>query len=272
MTAWPERLVLLGHPLNHSLSPVFQNAALRAAGIQARYEALDVPRSALEDTLAALRRERSAGNVTIPYKRDVYDACDRLTMVAKAVGAVNTFWTAVDGALVGDNTDVGGFQSAVAQLVPDPADACVAILGAGGAAAAVLHALKGWPNVRVRVYSRSRANAEQMVQHSRMVAAVVETSEAAVRDATLVVNATPVGMRASDGSPVPVEAIPATAAVFDAVYRAGETSLVREARARGLRAMDGLTMLIEQGALAFERWFGRFPDRDVMWSAIDERR
>lgn len=273
MKQWPERLVLLGHPLTHSLSPLFQNAALRAAGIQAKYEALDVPKSALEDTIAALRRERAAGNVTIPYKTLVYKACDRLTAVARRVGAVNTFWTAVDGAFVGDNTDVGGFQAAVQQLMGDPADGeVVAVLGAGGAAAAVMHAIEGWPNVRARVYNRDSARAEEMVQRFDVPAAVVSTSDAAVDGATLVVNATSVGMRANDTPPVSVSVLPAGAAVFDVVYRVGETALVRDARARGLRAMDGLTMLVEQGALAFERWFGAFPDRDAMWSSLEPRR
>ena len=115
MNPLPERLVLLGHPLGHSLSPALQNAALRAAGIPLTYEPVDVPRSVLDDTLADLRRKRAAGNVTIPHKEAVRAACDRLTDTARAVGAVNTFWTAVDGALVGDNTDVGGFAAYAGQ-------------------------------------------------------------------------------------------------------------------------------------------------------------
>jgi len=266
-------LVLLGHPLNHSLSPLFQNAALRAAGIAARYEALDVPRSGLEDTLAALRRERAAGNVTIPYKEAVHAACDRLTGVARAVGAVNTFWTAVDGALVGDNTDVGGFQAVVDQLIDGPRGGeRVALLGAGGAAAAVLQAMEGWPGSRVRVYSRTRDRAEQLVKRFKVPAEVVESPRAAVENATLLVNATPTGLRATDASLIDVASLAANTAVLDLAYRTGETMLVREARARGLRAMDGLAMLVEQGALAFERWFGLFPDRDAMWAALESVR
>jgi shikimate dehydrogenase len=266
----PERLVLLGHPLSHSLSPLFQNAALRAAGIGARYEALDVPRSAIDETLEALRRERAAGNVTIPYKEDVRAACDRLTETARAVGAVNTFWTAVDGALVGDNTDVGGFQAAVRQLIDAPGDReIVAVLGAGGAAAAVLRAVEGWPGARIRMYSRTRARAEQLVQRFKVPAEVAATASDAVANATIVVNATPVGLRRGDDSvPVNVEALPHKSAVLDLAYRPGETAFVRKAKARGLRAMDGLTMLVEQGALSFERWFGVIPDRQAMWDAI----
>lgn len=273
MSAWPERLVLLGHPLSHSLSPLFQNAALRAAGIRATYESLDVPRTALDETIEALRRERAAGNVTIPYKVIALDLCERLTATARAVGAVNTFWTAVDGAIVGDNTDVGGFDTAVAQLIDGPRPGeVVALLGAGGAAAAVLHAMERWPGARARVYSRSQDRAEQLVSRFNAISEVAPTATAALEGATLVVNATPVGLRADDVAPVSVASLTDEAAVLDLTYRVGETALVRQARARGLRAMDGLTMLIEQGALAFERWFGVIPDRGAMWNAIKAKR
>jgi shikimate dehydrogenase len=269
----PGRLVLLGHPLGHSLSPLFQNAALRAADIPVLYELLDVPRSALEETLAELRRQRAAGNVTIPYKEAAFAACDRLTETARAVGAVNTFWTSIDGAFVGDNTDVGGFQAAVEQLIGVDAAARaqrVALLGAGGAAAAVLHAMEGWSKARVRLYSRTRARAEQLVQRFRISADVVSSAAEAVADATLVVNATPIGLR-DEQLPLPLESLPEGAAVLDLAYRIGETALVRGARTRGHRAMDGLTMLVEQGALSFERWFGVTADRNAMWDAIRQR-
>ncbi|HZI42801.1 MAG TPA: hypothetical protein VFD67_13880, partial [Gemmatimonadaceae bacterium] len=104
----PGRLVLLGRSLGHSLSPLFQNAALSSAKLPLRYETLDVPASALEGTLEQLAAEGAAGNVTIPYKERIFEACDRLTTLAREVGAVNTFWFE-RGELVGDNTDVVGF-------------------------------------------------------------------------------------------------------------------------------------------------------------------
>jgi shikimate dehydrogenase len=263
----PGRLALLGHPLGHSLSPLFQNAALRAADIPLVYELVDVPRSALDDTIDALRRERAAGNVTIPYKEAVLAACDRATDIARAVGAVNTFWVAVDGALVGDNTDVGGFQAAVRHVLEPGYAECVAVLGAGGAAAAVLHAIKGWPSVRIRVYSRTRDRAEQLVKRFKAKSEVLATAESAVEGATLVVNATPVGLR-DESTPVRIDALARQSAVLDLAYRTGETAFVRGARKRGHRAADGVTMLVEQGALSFERWFGVAPDRAAMWDAI----
>lgn len=272
MKPWPERLVLLGHPLGHSLSPVFQNAALHAAAIPLVYEPLDTPRSALDDTIAALRRARAAGNVTTPYKESMLARCDRLTEVARAVGAVNTFWTAPDGALVGDNTDVEGFQAAAEQLLgPPPAGAIVALLGAGGAAAAILHALERWPAARVRVYARTTDRAQTLVKRFMVPASLARSAEEAVDGATLLVNATPVGFK-EETMPVRPDAIPNGCAVLDLVYRAGETPLVRAAKARGLRAMDGMIMLVEQGALAFERWFGMAADRGAMWASLQARR
>ena len=268
MNPLPERLVLLGHPLGHSLSPLLQNAALRAAAIPLTYEPVDVPRSVLDDTLADLRRKRAAGNVTLPHKEAVRAACDRLTDTARAVGAVNTFWTAVDGELVGDNTDVGGFTAATRELVGAPRDnEIVALLGAGGAAAAVLHAMEGWAGARVRVYSRTRSRAEELVKRFKTPAEIMRSAELAVAHATLVVNATPVGLR-DDTVPVGVDALAPDSAVLDLAYRANETAFVRDARARGHKAIDGLTMLVEQGALSFERWFGVAPDRGAMWAAV----
>ena len=271
MITTPERLVLLGHPLGHTLSPVFQNAALRAAGIALTYEPLDVPRSVLDETLDELRRVHAAGNVTIPYKESMLAACDRVTDTARAVGAINTFWTAVDGALVGDNTDVGGFQAAATKLLGGaPADQTVALLGAGGAARAVLHAIEGWPRTTVRLYSRTHTRAEELVKRFSVPIELARTAAAAVERATLVINATPVGLR-DDTRPIEVHALPKASAVLDLAYRIRETALVRDARARGHRAMDGLTMLVEQGALAFERWFNVAPDRAVMWASLEQR-
>ena len=272
MTALPGRLVLLGHPLGHTLSPAMQNAALRAAGIPLTYEALDVPRRALDDTVATLRRVRAAGNVTVPFKELMAQRCDRRTHTARSTGAVNTFWTAPDGALVGDNTDVDGFQAAAEALLGEkPRGQRVLVLGAGGAAAAVLLAVKGWETPRVHVYARTMERARALVARIDIDAEVVADPGAAAREATLVVNATPVGMR-DDAMPLDPEMLRRESAVLDLVYRAGETAWVRAARARGCRAADGLGMLVEQGAAAFERWFGVPADREAMWNALPERR
>ena len=267
MTPPPGRLVLLGHPVAHSSSPRFQNAALRAAGIPLTYEALDVAPHQLDATLRDLATVSAAGNVTIPHKEAVFARCVWRSPVAERCGAVNVFWH-VDGALHGDNTDVPAVDMVAGALLGGRRDgARVALVGAGGAAAAVLCAAEGWGAASVRLYNRHMPRAEQLAARFPGVATVAATLEEALQDATLVVNATPIGMR-DDGHPVPLELLPAGAAVFDLVYRERESAWVRAAREAGHRAADGEGMLLEQGALAFARWFGREPDRNAMWRAM----
>ncbi len=263
MTERPGRLVLLGHPVAHSLSPRFQNAALRALDIPLRYEALDVAPAALGAVLGQMRAERAAGNVTVPHKEAAAARCDRLTDWARAAGAVNVFWTE-DGALVGDNTDVGGVAAAVRALMhAEPRNACIALIGAGGAAAAVAVAAGAWEGCTLLVANRTRQRAEALAHRFGTRVQVVDGAAVAARGAQLVVNATTIGM---DGvaHPVPLNAIAGDAFVLDLVYRPGGTAWVRAARGRGLHAQDGTAMLVEQGALAFERWFGVPAPRDVM--------
>jgi shikimate dehydrogenase len=262
------RLVLLGHPVAHSLSPRFQNAALRAAGVAARYDAQDVAPGDLDATLAALAADRAAGNITVPHKEAVAARCDVRSALAERVGAVNTFWHDAAGHLVGDNTDVGGFDAAVRAVLPDPSGARVALVGAGGSASAVLAAVAGWPRASVRAWSRRPHRAAALARREPGIAEPVERLTDALAGASLVVNATPLGLRDDDPFPAEVNELPAAATVFDLVYRAGCTRWVRAARAAGHPADDGLSMLIEQGALAFERWFGRAPSREAMWASI----
>jgi shikimate dehydrogenase len=268
VTATPGRLVLLGHPVAHSLSPAFQNAALRSAGIPLTYEALDVGPASFSAEFRALAGERAAGNVTIPHKEAAARLCDRLTPLAERVGAVNTFWTDDAGALVGDNTDVGGFDAAIRELLGRaPENARVALVGAGGGAAAVLAAVERWPGCRAGVWSRTYGRAEALARRFEEVARAEEFLAGAIREADIVVNATPIGLH-SDDIPMNPALLRRRAAVVDLVYRRGETPWVRLARGRGLLAIDGLPMLVEQGALAFERWTGTPPDRAAMWDAV----
>ena len=268
MIARPSRLVLLGHPVAQSLSPAFQNAALRSAGIPLAYEALDVAPAAFGDALRALVRQRAAGNVTFPHKEAAARACDALEPLAQRTGAVNVFWTDDAGALVGDNTDVGGFDAAVRALLGRaPANLRVALVGAGGSAAAVLAAVERWPGCYAAVWSRTPERARLLAGRFAPVAHAEPSLEEATRQADLVVNATPVGMT-DDAMPFDPATLGRRAALVDLVYRRGETALVRAARRRKLLACDGLPMLIEQGALAFERWFGVAPDREAMWTAV----
>ena len=195
--------------------------------------------------------------------------CTHRTALAELTGAVNVFWHEIDGALHGDNTDVGGFDAMARSLGVTQRRAVVACLGAGGAAAAGAAAVEGWPGARVQVWSRTEARARSLAARFASVASATETVEAALVGATVVVNATPVGLH-DEQHPAPLAAIARDACVMDLVYRRGETAWVREARARGHAAADGREMLLHQGALAFVRWFGFAPDLDVMRRALAE--
>jgi shikimate dehydrogenase len=141
------------------------------------------------------------------------------------------------------------------------------LLGAGGAAAAVLAAAEVWAGATVSIIARNIARAESLAQRFPDVARVETSAKRVVTDATLIVNATPVGQR-EDEQPLDVDIIPRSTAVMDLVYARGGTALIKAARARGNRAADGLTMLLEQGALSFQRWFGIEPDREAMRQSL----
>ncbi len=268
----PGRLVLLGESVTHSLSPLFQRAALREAGIAATYEAVAVTGVDVASRLRSLVAEGAAGNVTIPHKERVAALCDVLTPLAARLGAVNTWWT-VDGVLHGDNTDVGGFDDAIRAMYGNiPSNARVAVLGAGGAARAIVAAISEWHNGSVAIWGRSIERAAALAPLGPAGRTTVEEFMAdAVRGADLVVNATPIGMR-DDQVPVNPALLRAGASCFDLVYRrTGLTPFVALARAQDRRADDGLGMLIAQGARAFHRWFGIEPDRAAMWAAVRDR-
>ena len=268
MSALPGRLVLIGHPVSHSLSPVFQNAALKSAGFPLTYETVDVPPGQLHRFSVLLRFTAASGNVTMPHKEEFARLCAGLTPIATRVGAVNTFWTE-GGELVGDNTDVGGFEEAVkAAFGRDRAFGRVAVVGAGGGAAAVLAAIERWPGATVQVWSRTKGRAESLAARYPNVTVASERG-IALAGADLVVNTTPLGLSVDDEFPVPIQDLPAKSAVFDLTFRRGGTRWVQAARGAGHPAADGIGMLLAQGALAFERWFGRVPDRDAMWAALD---
>ena len=269
----PRRLVLLGHPVAHSLSPRFQNAALEAAGLRPRYEAVDATSETLDPLLALLARQHAGGNVTIPHKEVVSSRTDTRTAMAQRVGAVNTFWFE-GGALVGHNTDVRGVERALAALLPNGAPsvagATCAVLGAGGSAAAVLVALEMMHAGSVRMFNRTASRVHLVSDRVGVQVLSCSSAQDAVRGAAVVINATPVGLHDNE-MPVRPGAISDGASVLDLVYRSGETAWVRACRARGLRAHDGLRMLVEQGAAAFHAWFGIEASREAMWRVLEAR-
>jgi shikimate dehydrogenase len=264
----PGRLVLLGHPVSHSLSPVIQNAALAVAGIALSYETLDVEPAKLASTLSSLRAEKAAGNITIPYKEAAAGLIAHLSPLAERVGAVNTFTTGLDGELNGHNTDVAGFAELVRTVLGKiPTDARFAIVGSGGSAGAVLAAIETWKGCTATIYARSAERAANLVRRFSNVSRVETLRPGEPITCDIVVNATPIGLN-DEQMPLPLELLPPNTVVLDLVYRSTETAWVRVARASGRAASDGLPMLVEQGAVAFETWFGVAPSREAMWQAV----
>lgn len=271
------RLALLAHPAGHSVSPAMQAAALAHAGIAARYEALDVAPAELGAAVAALRSAPWLGaNVSVPHKAAVVPWLDSLSPTARRLGAVNTIVRRGDR-LHGDNTDLTGFGRSVDELLDAAGERSsgrtVVVLGAGGAARAVVAALVD-RDFAVGVYNRTAARARALVADLAAASVLVlEESElaSAVASAHLVVQTTSVGMTGGPaGSPLPPGVGPRAGAVIDLVYRPPVTPLLRAAAAAGLAVRNGLPMLVYQGAASFEAWTGQAAPLDVMGRAAEE--
>ena len=272
------RLGLTGYPLERSLSPEIHQAALRASGLQGEYQlypAVPLPDGSaqLAEIIQRVRQGELHGlNVTIPHKQNVLEYLDELTPAAQAVEAVNTVYLQHER-LLGDNTDIAGFWTDLRSAFPGVTGPAL-VLGAGGSARAVVFALlqQGW---EVTVAARQQGKAELLLQalNAPDTARTIRLEAAALarlQPVRLIVNATPAGMHPRAGeSPWPVEAhLQESAAVYDLIYKPQETELMRQARRAGLQACNGLGMLVEQAALAFERWTGAPAERAAMWKAI----
>ncbi|AEB11874.1 shikimate dehydrogenase [Marinithermus hydrothermalis] len=250
------RLGLIGYPLAHSVSPAMHRAALQAAGLEGIYRLLETPPDELESRVMEVRRGYRGVNVTVPHKVAVLPYLDEVSPEVQAIGAVNTIVNE-EGRLVGHNTDAPGFTRALEAAGVTARGLRAVVLGAGGAARAVVYALVQ-AGARVRVANRTFARAKALAEVFGAEAVPFEGPEfvRAVREADLLVNATSVGLNDPGASPIP-EGVWPREAVVDIVYNPLETRLLREARAAGLVAVDGLGMLVWQGALAFELWTGR---------------
>lgn len=244
------------------------NAAFRADGRDARYEARAVSAAECGAALRELALGGGGGNVTVPHKERVLPFLDRRTAAVSATGACNTFW-ADDGAVWGDNTDVAGFAAAWRVATAGlSGDLEVLVLGAGGAARAALFALLADARVgRAEVWNRTPGRAEAMLRHFGSPRAALardwRRSEAAA-----LVNATSAGMNGS-AAPVDLEAMAAPPrTLVDLVYGAEPTALVSQAERLGVRAMDGREMLVRQAEASYARWFGAPPAKGVMRCAL----
>ena len=258
---------ILGWPVTHSLSPVMHNAAFAASDLNWVYLAFGVAPDDVVQTVHGLAAAGCAGlNVTIPHKHAVLQACSSVSEAVEAIGAANTLIPDGADGFRADNTDAEGFLRALDEAgVGECAAGTVLLIGAGGAARAVAHAV-ATRGGRLLVANRSPEKAAEL---GWQIPFDVATLDAAAAEATLVVNATSLGM-GSDAVPgeLPLAGLGATQVVNDLVYRPGGTAWSAAAASRGATTVDGLGMLLHQGAAAFERWTGQPAPVEVMRSAL----
>lgn len=269
------RVALIGWPLRRRHSEVMHNAAFEHFGIDARYEVRPLEADHLAAFFAEARGVEWLGfQVTTPHKEASRDLVDEVEPEARWIGAINSGVRTSDGRLIGFNTDSSGFaKSLLEDLELDLEGSRVAVAGSGGAARAVVHACLTRGAVRVHVGNRSAdravALARDMADHRLTGGGFDEPFETALGEADLAVNTTTVGM-STPGVAFDVGLLPDRACVFDLVYVPEATELVGTARDRGLKAVNGLGMLVAQAAIAFERWTGAPGAETVMRRAVEE--
>lgn len=276
------RLVgLLGWPVAHSRSPQMHNAAFAALGLDWAYVPLPVAPSDLGDAIRGLRAMGFMGaNVTVPHKTAVIPYLDEVSPLAQAIGAVNTL-RVVEGRWIGENTDVEGFRQALAEVGLSARGQSILVLGAGGAARAVLAALALEGAKEIFLVNRSPERARRLIaEFSEALPRIglrlppihmLHPEEPPPEGVALLINTTPVGMAPEvDASPWPPERpFPwGLQGVIDLIYDPPRTRLMALAEAAGLPAYNGLGMLLHQGALAFTLWTGREAPLEVMRAAL----
>ncbi len=257
------RAFVCGHPIAHSRSPMIHGHWLALHGIDGTYEAIDVSPAAFSAFLSELQADGYAGgNVTIPHKEAAFAAVSVRDAAAEAIGAVNTLW--FEGAkLVGGNTDAYGFSANLDGGAPQWRSVDHAlVIGAGGAARAVIHALATAGIGRITIANRTRERAEDLCHLAPTSATVIEMAAIAqiVPHANLVINTTSLGMDGQATLKIDLSRAQPDTIVADIVYVPLETPLLAEARQNGLIAVDGLGMLLHQAVPGFERWFGLRPN------------
>lgn len=271
-----KQLGVIGYPLSHTLSPVFQQAALDYHAIPVTYSAWPTPPERLLQTVERLRGEDYMGfNITIPHKEQLLDLVDDVNDMARNVGAVNTVVNR-SGVLTGHNSDTYGFVRSLKEKADfDPRGKSVLLLGAGGAARAAAYALAGEGVERLTIANRTVARAESLAKDVREILRKISvvSLEHVTGDADLIVNSTSVGMASGDGAgrnPMGATPISRHALAYDMVYTPAETPFLRSAQEAGACVLGGLWMLIYQGAAAFELWTGKHAPVDVMYQAAQQ--
>jgi shikimate dehydrogenase len=272
-------IALIGYPLGHSISPLFQQAALDYYHLDTKYLAWEVAPEGLAGVLEKLRRPENLGaNVTIPYKEKALPSLDRLEGQAREIGAVNTIAKDKD-ALVGYNTDGQAFLRALREKGDfEPRGQDVVLLGAGGAARALAFSLLRAGIRSLTIYNRGLERArklagdlEEVLGPGQGVQSLPwEERLSGLPPCQLIVQATHLGTGEDSASPLPAQLIPRGVLAYDLVYNPPETPFLKEARKAGARALGGLAMLVYQGAASFRLWTGREAPVDMMFQAAEK--
>ncbi|WP_434054579.1 MAG: shikimate dehydrogenase [Roseibium sp.] len=264
MTRLVRKAAITGHPVSHSRSPLIHGYWLEKHGLEGEYGRVDVLPENAEHFYGNFADSGLIGaNVTVPFKEIAAKSCDWLDDAASAMGAANTLWLDEAGRLCGANTDGLGFLGNLDQLSPDwdETPGTAVVLGAGGAARAIVWALLSRKYTTVHIVNRTREKAEKISNEfgNGTVAHGWENLGTTLAQADVLVNTTSLGMTGKPPLEIDLKNLPATALVNDIVYSPLETDLLKQAAARGNPTVDGIGMLLHQAVPAFERWFGERP-------------
>ena len=268
---------LLAYPAGHSISPTMHNAAFQHLGLPFHYQALEVGPEDLSIAMDKLREPQVAGsNVTVPHKQAVIAYMDSLSEVAKQIGAVNTIINN-DGLLHGHNTDASGYLRSLQDINFSPEGKSVVMIGAGGAARAVLYALLEAKATEVFIYNRTSEKATALADDfsalGKVSAVTTDNLKETIQNCQLLVNTTSVGMvkegKDPDVSPIPDDYLPKEGLVSDIIYKPRQPRLLANAHQAGLATQHGLGMLVYQGAYSFKEWTGVDAPTDVMFKSIE---
>ncbi|MEK4486541.1 shikimate dehydrogenase [Psychrobacillus sp. FSL H8-0484] len=262
---------VIGNPIAHSLSPYMHDTWLQELEMEATYIPIHVEEGKLEEAVQALKLLGCSGwNVTVPYKEAIIPFLDEIDESAKHIGAVNTVVKTVDGKFVGYNTDGFGF---IQSLGPIKADDRILMLGAGGAARGIVHAFKQRGFKNIAIANRTYANAEKLVEDLQIGQALtLQEAEDNLELFDIIVQTTSLGMKSNSTTlPIKLNKIKEDAIVADIVYNPLVTPFLEEAEKYNVRTINGLGMLVHQGALAFSYWNELNPDSDEMILRLTEQ-
>ena len=257
------KAAVIGHPISHSLSPVIHGYWFKQHGLTGDYQAMDIAPHDLIARTKALRDDGYAGfNVTVPHKQAIMNCCDVIDDTARAIGAVNTV-VIKEGKIEGRNTDAFGYIGNLKQTLPalDLKSGPAVVLGAGGAARAVIYGLLAEGVPEIRLANRTRDNADALARDFKNVRVIDwDDRAAACENANLLTNTTVLGMKGQVALDMDLSKLPDHASVYDIVYKPLYTQLLLDAKARGLPVVTGIGMLLHQARPAFAAWTGIMPD------------